>query len=188
MKMSTFILASVAVLTCSMNRATAGPCTTEIDNVTKVLAAKDAGSGPSPGASGATPSPAPASDQHPPTAAMSQAAQGTATSPEDARRQTAGQPTAGEQRAGGQAVQHPPTATMSQATQSQTAPATTGQHPPTAVMSEATRNQAAPPSTASGNSSEASLALSRARTLDQQGREAECMEAVRQARQFAGPR
>jgi hypothetical protein len=76
---------------------------------------------------------------------------------------------------------------MSQATQSQTAPLTLGQHPPTAAMSEATRTQAAPPpSAAPGNTSEASLALNRARTLDQQGKEAECMEAVRHAKLLAG--
>ena len=118
---------------------------------------------------------------------MSQATQGQATSPGDVRSQTAGQPTAGQQATSGMAAQHPPTAAMSEATQGQQAPATAGQHPPTAAMSEAMQSQAAPrPSL--GDTSEASSALNRARLLDEQGKEAECMEAVRQARQLAGPR
>ena len=186
MKTNAFILVNIAVCALGMSSVAAGPCTSEIDNLLKVLASKDAGSGPTPGASGGTHSTVETS-AHPPTAAMSQAAKETATSAEDVRRQTAGQPTAGQQGSGGPAAQHPPTAAMSQATQSQTAPVTSGQHPPTAVMSEATRSQAAPsPSAAVGNTSEASLMLNRARTLDQQGKEAECMEAVRQTRLLAG--
>jgi hypothetical protein len=188
MKTKTFILASVALFALGVGSATSGPCTTEIDGLAKMLAAKDAGSGPTPGASGRTPSAANPSSQHPPTAAMSQATQGQATSPEDVRRQTAGQPTAAQQGTTGTAAQHPPTAVMSEATQGQTAPATTGQHPPTAAMSEATRSQAAPGLAGPGNTSEASIALGRARELDQQGKEAECMDAVREAKQLAGPR
>jgi hypothetical protein len=75
---------------------------------------------------------------------------------------------------------------MSQATPSQTAPVTTGQHPPTAAMSEATQSQPGA-SARRDDTSEASIALNRARALDQQGNEAECMEAVRQAKQLAGP-
>jgi hypothetical protein len=179
------IVATIAVCALGVSAAAAGPCTTEIDNLTKVIASKDAGSGPTPGAGG-THATADTS-AHPPTAAMSEAAKGTATSAEDVRRQTAGQPTAGQQGTGSPA-QHPPTAAMSQATQGQTAPVTTGQHPPTAAMSEATRTQAAPPASASSaNTGEASAALHRARILDQQGKEAECMEAVQQAKQLGGP-
>jgi hypothetical protein len=179
------IVATIAVCALGVSAAAAGPCTTEIDNLTKVIASKDAGSGPTPGAGG-THATADTS-AHPPTAAMSEAAKGTATSAEDVRRQTAGQPTAGPQGTGSPA-QHPPTAAMSQATQGQTAPVTTGEHPPTAAMSEATRAQAAPPASASSaNIGEASAALNRARILDQQGKEAECMEAVRQAKQLRGP-
>jgi hypothetical protein len=179
------IVATIAVCALGVSAAAAGPCTTEIDNLTKVIASKDAGSGPTPGAGG-THATADTS-AHPPTAAMSEAAKGTATSAEDVRRQTAGQPTAGQQGTGSPA-QHPPTAAMSQATQGQTAPVTTGEHPPTAAMSEATRAQAAPPASASSaNIGEASAALNRARILDQQGKEAECMEAVRQAKQLGGP-
>lgn len=183
MKTKTFILASVALFALGVGSATSGPCTTEIDGLAKTLAAKDAGSGPTPGASGRTPSAANPSSQHPPTAAMSQATQGQATSPEDVRRQTAGQPTAAQQGTTGTAAQHPPTAVMSEATQGQTVPATTAQHPPTAAMTEAAPGPAGP-----GNTSEASIALGRARELDQQGKEAECMDAVREAKQLAGPR
>ena len=188
METKTFILASVAVFALGVGSATSGPCTTEIDGLAKTLSAKDAGSGPTPGASGRTSTAANPSSQHPPTAAMSQATQGQATSPEDVRRQTAGQPTAAQQGTTGTAAQHPPTAVMSEATQGQTAPAaTSGQHPPTAAMSEATRSQAAPGPAALGNTSEASIALGRARELDQQGKEAECMDAVREVKQLAGP-
>ena len=124
MKTKTFILASVAVFTLGVGSAMSGPCTTEIDGLTKTLTAKDAGSGPTPGASGQAPSAANPSNQHPPTAAMSQATQGQATSSEDVRRQTAGQPTAAQQGTTGTAAQHPPTAVMSEATQGQAAPAT----------------------------------------------------------------
>ena len=141
MKTRTFILASMALFALGVGSATSGPCTIEIDGLAKTLAAKDAGSGPTAGASGGTQSAARPSDQHPPTAAMSQETQGKATSPEDVRRQTAGQPTAAQQ-------------------------GTTG--------------AAAGP--------DASSALNRARALDQQGKEAECMQAVGEAKQLAGPR
>jgi hypothetical protein len=145
MKMKTFILAGVALFALGVGSASSGPCTTEIDGLAKTLAAKDAGSGPTAGASGATQSAASPSGQHPPTSIMRQESEGKATSPEDVRRQTAGQPTTTQQ-------------------------GTTG--------------AAAGP----GNTIEASRALDRARTLDQQGKEAECMEAVREAKQLAGPR
>jgi hypothetical protein len=180
MRTNTFILASLAV-SALVSSAAAGPCTTEIENLAKVLASRDAGSGPTPGASGDT-HPTAQPTGHPPTAAMSEAAKGTATSAEDVRRQTAGQPTAVQQGSGETPTQHPPTEAMSQATRSQTAPVTTGQHPPTAAMSEATRTQAAPPAS-TPSTGDASAALNRARMLDQQGKEAECMEAVRQAKQ-----
>ena len=187
MKTKTFVLAGAALLAFGVAPAMSGPCTTEIDALAKTFAARDAGAGPTAGASGRTQSGAGPGNQHPPTAAMNQATQGQATSPEDVRRQTAGQPPAAQQGAAqqGAAAQHPPTAAMSEATRGQTAPATTGQHPPTAAMSEANRGQAAPRPAGSDNASEASLALGRARALDQQGKETECMEAVGQAKQLA---
>ena len=45
MKTQTLILASMALFAFAVP-VNAGPCTTEIDNVAKTLAAKDAGSGP----------------------------------------------------------------------------------------------------------------------------------------------
>ena len=185
MRTPAIIMCSCAVLALGCANAGAGPCTTEIESLTKTLAAKDAGSGPTPGASTRTTTNGQAG-QHPPTATMGQVTQGQATSPEDVRRQTAGQPTAAEQGSATSGTsQHPPTATMSQATQSQAAPAASGQHPPTATMSQATQSQTAPGQAASsGNTMQASAALDRARDLDRQGKEAECMDAVRQAKQF----
>ena len=142
MKTQTLILASMALFAFAAS-ANAGPCTTEIDKVAKTLAAKDAGSGPT-GSAASGMSTAPASgSQHPPTSIMKQQTEGKATSPEDVRRQTAGQPTAAQQ------------------------------------GSSATKSEAP---------MQASSALDRARTLDRQGKEAECMAAVREARQIAGQR
>jgi hypothetical protein len=137
MKMQTLVLASMAVFALA-GSANAGPCATEIDSVAKTLAAKDAGSGPTGSVTGGMKSAATSARQNPTTSIMKQQTEGKATSPEDVRRQTAGQPTAAQQ-----------------------GPAMTG-------------------------SMQASDALNRARTLDQQGKEAECMAAVREARQLAG--
>jgi hypothetical protein len=119
----------------------------EIDSLTKTIAAKDAGSGPTSGAAGAAQQTARPADQqqHPPGATMGKETEGKATSPEDVRRQTAGQPTTTQQ-------------------------GTTGA------------------ATGSGNTIEASRKLEMARSLDQQGKEAECMTAVGEAKQLAGPR
>lgn len=127
--------------------AHAGACTGEIESLTKVMSASDAGSGPASGAAASRPATgtAPKSDtaQHPPTGRIGQETQGKATSPEDVRRQTSGQPTAAEQTRSG-----------------------------------------SPP--ASPNKAEASAALDRARGLDSGGKEAECMEAVREAKRLFG--
>ena len=78
-----------AVLACGANSAIAGPCDT---------ASRDAGSGNVPGyTEQTTGSTAASSKEHPPTAAMNKAAEGAATSSEDAQRQMQGQPTAAEQ-------------------------------------------------------------------------------------------
>src|SRR5262245_6776101 len=122
-----------------------GPCGTEIENLSKTLAAKDAGSGPTAGAAGSTQTTTSPSGQHPPTSVMRQETEGKATSPEDVRRQTTGQPPAAQQGTTGSAV------------------------------------------TAS-SPMQASSALERARTLDRQGKEAECMAALREAKQLAGRR
>jgi hypothetical protein len=147
MKSQTFVLASVALFALGVGSATSGPCTMEIDSLTKTIAAKDAGSGPTSGAAGAAQQTARPADQqqHPPGAIMGKETEGKATSPEDVRRQTAGQPTTTQQGTTGAAA-------------------------------------------GSGNTIEASRKLEMARSLDQQGKEAECMTAVGEAKQLAGPR
>ena len=144
MKAKTLISGVIALLALGVAPATSGPCTMEIDGLAKTLSAKDAGSGPTSGASGTAHTPGSTSGQHPPGAIMTQETQGKATSPEDVRRQTAGQPTTTQQ-------------------------GTTGAPAPSLAA-------------------DASGALARARALDQQGKEAECMDAVREAKQLAGQR
>jgi hypothetical protein len=66
--------------------ASAGPCTREIEELSKQLSASDAGTGPTKGAPAPT-----ASDQkgqHPPTALMNRRSADKATSPADVRRQS----------------------------------------------------------------------------------------------------
>jgi hypothetical protein len=144
MRMKTFIAASAAVLALGASSASSGTCTGEIDTVAKMLAARDAGSGPTAGAAGTTQSPATPTPQHPPAAVMGQETQGKATSPEDVRRQTEGRPTTTQQGATG-------------------------------------------PAAGAGSATEAGSALDRARAFDRQGREAECMAAVSEAKQLAKP-
>ena len=72
--------------------AMAGPC-----NTGKSAEMRDAGSGPTPGATGATVGASPGSGQHPPTGAMNQQAGVSPTSSQDAQRQMQGQPTAAQQ-------------------------------------------------------------------------------------------
>ena len=106
--------------------AGAGPCTTEIDNVTKLLASKDAGAGPDlqEWQSATT-------GQHPPSATMGAADPSTSASSAAA---DSGRP------------QHPPTAAMDQATQgggpsSQAGSSAREQHPPTAAMGQAAQRR-----------------------------------------------
>lgn len=150
MKATGLILGSCALFAMQSGPAAAGPCTTKIDSLTKVLSAKDAGAGPTSGstASQSTTSSSGERAQHPPTAAMSEATKGQATSSEDVRRQMAGKPTAAEQKG-----------TPGSATQ-QAGGAT--------------------------NTMEAGIALDRARALDKQGKEAECMQAVQEATRLSG--
>ena len=77
-----------ALLAFGASAANAGPCNT---------ASRDAGSGNVPGYTGQTVGSTATDQQHPPTAAMNKAAENTATSSEDARRQMQGQPTVAEQ-------------------------------------------------------------------------------------------
>ena len=191
MKTITLLLGAGALAALSAGTAAAGPCTAEIDNVTKLLASKDAGAGPTAGGASAT------TGQHPPSATMGAADPSTAASSAAAQ---SGQP------------QHPPTAAMNQATQSGGPPAQAGagrreQHPPTAAMGQATQGGAASPQDAASQSRGGSTAtqqaqgarrpaaenlasiqaaLSEARGLDQAGKESECMDAIQRAKRLAG--
>jgi|SRR5690348_14456482 hypothetical protein len=123
MRVSNLVLTCCAILALATVSASAGPCKQEIAEVSKKLAATDAGSGPTTG--------------HP-------------------------APTAGDQKG-----QHPGTSLMSKETEGK---ATSGQD----VQRQ------------SGVKVEASNALDRARALDAQGNEAECMNEVKKAKQVAG--
>ena len=67
---STVILVSIALLGTGVSSANSATCTTEIDGVSKALASKDAGSGPTVGAAGQAQAPAASAQQHPRTSVM----------------------------------------------------------------------------------------------------------------------
>ena len=77
-----------ALLALGASTANAGPCNTT---------SRDAGSGNVPGYTGQTVGSTATDQQHPPTTAMNKAAENTATSSEDAKRQMQAQPTVAEQ-------------------------------------------------------------------------------------------
>lgn len=77
-----------ALLAFGASAANAGPCNTT---------SHDAGSGNVPGYTGQTVGSTGTDQQHPPTSAMNKAAENTATSSQDARRQMQGLPTAADQ-------------------------------------------------------------------------------------------
>jgi hypothetical protein len=93
--MKTRVVVLSSLLAMSMSAAQAGPCTTEIDNLAKAMASKDAGQGPTPGAGASTSASKPAG-QHPPTDVMSKQTQEKATSSQDVSLQNSGQPPAGQ--------------------------------------------------------------------------------------------
>jgi hypothetical protein len=84
--------------------------------------------------------------------------------------------------------QQPPTAAMnSAATNLGTSGASSKpseQLPPTATMNQASKGAGAP--TGGSGKAGASAALEQARNFDKAGQEAQCMDAVRQARTLAG--
>ena len=172
------VLSACAATSLMIGIANAGPCSTEIDTFSKTLASKDAGQGPTPGAGASTTGSIPAG-QHPPTAAMSQQTQGVAISSSDVRLQNSGQPTAAEH--GKQSAQ-PPTETMNRLTQGQAAPS--GGQPPTAALSQEVQGQKPGPG-ASPKTADASAALARARDADRQGKEADCMKALDEAKRLS---
>lgn len=190
MKTTTLLFGAGVLITLPAGAAVAGQCTSEIDSLTKLMAARDAGAGPTAGAAGTT------SGQHPPTAAMGAADPSTAAS------STAAQSAR---------PQHPPTAAMNEATQGGGAAAQTGntapaQHPPTAAMNQATQGGAASPQDvqsqnrggptavqqaegarrpASDQLASAEATLEQARSYDRAGQEAQCMDAIARAKQLA---
>ena len=85
-------LATCAVIVLSVGSAYAGPCNTRD---------KDAGSGPTPGATGQSITTGSAETKaHPPTDTMNRVAGDKAMSAEDAQKQQQGQPTAAQQAQG----------------------------------------------------------------------------------------
>ena len=86
------VIAACAVMALSVGSAYAGPCNT---------GGKDAGSGPTPGATGQSITTGSADTKaHPPTETMNRAAGDKAMSSQDAQRQQQGQPTAAQQAEG----------------------------------------------------------------------------------------
>ena len=85
----------------------------------------------------------------------------------------------------GQHAQHPPTATMNQATQGT---ATSGQDVQRQTQGQPTAAEQAQGGSgmARGDQAGASAALARARSLDGEGKEAECMQAVQEAKRLSG--
>ena len=84
-------LAACATVILSVGSAYAGPCNTR---------GKDAGSGPTPGATASITTGSVDTKAHPPTATMNGAAGNKAMSAQDAQRQQQGQPTAAQQAQG----------------------------------------------------------------------------------------
>ena len=99
MKVRSVLFTSCAALLLSTGFSLAGSCNTTAD--------KDAGSGPTPGASAqsttGTASANSRSGEHPPTATMNQASGNTAASSQDAQRQMRGRPTAAQEAQGAKA-------------------------------------------------------------------------------------
>jgi hypothetical protein len=91
------IFVTCAAIVLSAGAANAGPCNGQ---------GKDAGSGPTPGYTGKTITTGQAdAKEHPPTATMNRAADGKATSAQDAQRQQQGQPTVAQQAQGAKQMQ-----------------------------------------------------------------------------------
>ena len=191
MKTMEWMLGVCVLVALPIGIAEAGQCTAEIENVTKLLASRDAGSGPTTGAATST-----TIGQHPPSAAMGAADPSTTASSAAAE---SGRP------------QHPPTAAMNEATRGGGASSPAGsareQHPPTAAMGEATGGGATSAQdvqsqirggptaaqqaeggrrAASENLAAAQAALNEARGFDQNGNESACMEAIQRAKRIGG--
>src|SRR3954449_5204225 len=95
MQTKRMLLAASVAMVLSAATAQAGPC-----NTAGTSANRDAGSGPTVGATGQTTGTAQSTDQHPPTNRMNSATGSVAASSEDAQKQMQGQPTAAQQAQG----------------------------------------------------------------------------------------
>ena len=171
MKSAALAIVSLALLL-PAGSVGAGQCASEVENLAKILASRDAGSGPTTGAPGSN------TGQHPPTSAMSQADQGGIASATAAQSNR---------------PQHPPTATMNReatgSTSSGGGVATQEQHPPTAVMNRESQGASSPGQGASSqNMARAAAELERARVYDQHGKEADCLSAVEHIKVLMGSR
>ena len=110
MRTATVLLGACVLLAFQSGVATAQQCKSEIENVAKLLASRDAGTGPTTGmATHSTPGspsqqrgPDGQPKQQPPTSTMGQATAGGATSPQDVQAQTRGEPTAAQKAEGAQ--------------------------------------------------------------------------------------
>ena len=95
MNRTRMLLAVCTAIVLGATAAQAGPC-----NTAGTSANRDAGSGPTVGATGQTTGTAQSTDQHPPTNRMNSATGSVAASSEDAQKQMQGQPTAAQQAQG----------------------------------------------------------------------------------------
>jgi hypothetical protein len=192
MRRLTLLLAGCALLALPAAQAGAGQCGNELESMSRIMAAHDAGAGPTSGAPGSTTG----MGQQPPTAAMTQAD----TSTEASR--------AAEQ---SDKTQHPPTARMNRETTGSTMPTYEVEkpepHPPTAAMNQATSGAASSqdvqrqtqgqPTAAqqpgkqidfSHTLASAMASLEQARQFDRQGAETECLRALGEAKLMLGTR
>jgi hypothetical protein len=96
MQTKRMLLAASTAMVLSAATAQAGPCNTGGGT----SANRDAGSGPTVGATGQTTGSAQSANQHPPTDTMNRATGGVATSSQDSQAQMQGQPTAGQKAQG----------------------------------------------------------------------------------------
>lgn len=174
MRTNTFLLIGIASLVASAGAASAGPCTARIDEVSKQMASLDAGSGPVN-----------------PNAQMGQSGSVTSTGSIQGQGSGAGAPgvsaTPRQVPGAGASPETQATPAMNAATQGR---ATSPADARAQTQGEPTSAQIAQGEKASGPDQmrQAMAALDRARALDRDGKEADCMSAVQEADQLSGMR
>lgn len=175
MRTNTFLLVSVFALVASAGAAVAGPCTGRIDEVSKQLASRDAGSGPTSSGGSQT------AQGGAVTSTGTIQGQGSATSSSGPTATPREVPKAGEA-AETQATPAMNTATQGRATSPSDVRAQTQGQPTSAQIAQGEK--------ASGpdHMRQAMAALDRARAFDREGKEADCMNAIREADQLSGMR